>query len=184
LKMVAGNDQQQFSLSSNDFELFNIPVGFKLNRQLLDERWKNLQRSIHPDNFSTHEAVSQRVAMQYSVRVNEAYQRLKFPLKRAAYLCELNGVRIQAEENTRMPAEFLVQQIQWREQLEETASLSEVGFLHEKLLAAKEAAFLRCEAFIDIDKDWLNAAVEVRALMFMERFEIDIDKRLEQLESL
>jgi len=183
LKMVVGHDLQHFSLSSNDFELFNLPVGFKLNRQLLDERWKNLQRSIHPDNFSTHEAASQRVAMQYSVRVNEAYQRLKFPLKRAAYLCELNGVRIQAEENTHMPAEFLIQQIQWREQLEETASLSEVGFLHEKLLAAKEAAFLRCEAFIDTDKDCLNAAVEVRALMFMERFEIDIDKRLQQLES-
>lgn len=181
--MVAGHDLQHFSLSSNDFELFNLPVGFKLNRQLLDERWKNLQRSIHPDNFSTHEAASQRVAMQYSVRVNEAYQRLKFPLKRAAYLCELSGVRIQAEENTRMPAEFLIQQIQWREQLEESASLSEMGVLQEKLLAAKEAAFLHCEALIDKDQDLTNAAVEVRGLMFMERFEIDMDKRLEQLEN-
>ena len=181
--MVAVKDLQHFSLSSNDFELFNLPMGFKLNRHLLDDRWKNLQRSIHPDNFSMHEAASQRVAMQYSVRVNEAYQRLKFPLKRAAYLCELNGVRIQAEENTSMPADFLLQQIQWREQLEETASLSAMVGLHEELLAAKEAAFLRCDAFIDSDKDWTNAAVEVRALMFMERFEVDIDKRIEQLEN-
>lgn len=181
--MVAGKDLQQFSLSSNDFELFNLPIGFKLNRHLLDDRWKNLLRSIHPDNFTTHEAASQRVAMQYSVRVNEAYQRLKFPLKRAAYLCELNGVRIQTQVNTTMPAEFLLQHIQWREQLEETASLSGMVGLHEELLAAKEAAFLRCESFIDRDKDWTNAAVEVRALMFMERFEIDINKRLEQLEN-
>jgi molecular chaperone HscB len=181
--MVAVKDLQHFSLSSNDFELFNLPIGFKLNRHLLDDRWKNLQRSIHPDNFSTHEAASQRVAMQYAVRVNEAYQRLKFPLKRAAYLCELNGVRIHAEENTSMPAEFLLRQIQWRERLEETTSLSDMVGLHEELLAAKEAAFLRCETLIDSDKDWTNAAAEVRALMFMERFEVDIDKRLEQLES-
>ena len=62
---------------------------------------------------------SQRVAMQWAVRVNEAYQRLKDPLRRAAYLCELRGAPIDAETNTAMPADFLLQQMQWREALED-----------------------------------------------------------------
>jgi molecular chaperone HscB len=173
---------QQLSLSSNDFELFDLPVSYKLNRQLLDERWKNLQRTTHPDNFSMQDAASQRVAMQYSVRINEAYQRLKSPLKRAAYLCELHGTPIQAEENTRMSTEFLLQQLQWREQLEDAETFSDIGQLLEEVLAAKELALTRCETSIDIEQDWSSAATEVRALMFMDRFEADIDRRQEQLE--
>lgn len=173
---------QQLSLSSNDFELFDLPVGFKLNRQQLDERWKNLQRATHPDNFSMQDAASQRVAMQYSVRINEAYQRLKSPLKRAAYLCELNGASIQAEENTRMPTDFLLQQLQWREELEEAQTLGDVGQLLEKVLAAKELSLTLCENYLDMEHDWLMAAGQVRALMFMERFEEDVDRRQEQLE--
>ena len=181
--MGAGQELQQFTLSSNDFELFNLPLSFKLNRPLLDDRWKNLQRSVHPDKFSMQDVATQRVAMQYSVRVNEAYQRLKNPLKRASYLCELHGASIQAEVNTHMPAEFLLQQMQWREKLEEASSISDIGMLQEEVLKAKEAAFLKCENFLDNEKDWLSASEEVRALMFMERFEVDIDKRQDQLEN-
>jgi len=181
--MNSGQGLQQSLLSSNDFELFNLPLTFKLNRQLLDERWKNLQRMAHPDNFSLQDTASQRIAMQYSVRINEAYQRLKLPLKRAAYLCELNGASIKAEENTRMPSDFLIQQMQWREQLEDADSFHEIGKLQQEVLAAKESAFARCETFLDVDKHWTNAAGEVRTLMFMERFEVDIDKRRDQLEN-
>ena len=181
--MNSGQGLQQSLLSSNDFELFNLPLTFNLNRQLLDERWKNLQRTAHPDNFSVQDTASQRIAMQYSVRINEAYQRLKLPLKRAAYLCELNVASIKAEENTRMPSDFLIQQMQWREQLEDADSFLEIGKLQQEVLAAKELAFARCETFLDVEKNWINAASEVRTLMFMERFEVDIDKRRDQLEN-
>lgn len=181
--MNSGQGLQHFLLSSNDFEIFDLPLTFKLNPQLLDERWKNLQRMAHPDNFSMQDKAFQRIAMQYSVRINEAYQRLKFPLKRAAYLCELNGASIQAEENTLMASEFLIQQMHWREQLEEAVSFLDIEHLQHEVLAAKESAFSRCETFLDIDKNWINAASEVRTLMFMERFEVDIDKRRDQLES-
>jgi len=98
-------------LAVNDFELFDIPKQFGQDRSALDTRWKNLQREAHPDKFSAQGTAAQRVAMQWSVRINEAYQRLKDPLRRAAYLCELAGAPINAENNTAMPAEFLVQQM-------------------------------------------------------------------------
>ncbi len=179
--MSSAQDSQRLSLSSNDFELFNLPVTFKLDRQLLDERWKNLQRLIHPDKFSMHDVTSQRVAMQYAVRVNEAYQRLKSPIKRATYICELNGSPIQAETNTQMPAEFLLQQMQWREELEEATSFDDISKIEAQVRAAKQESFLKCETYLDVDTNWAKASAEVRSLMFMERFEADIERQRELL---
>src|SRR5689334_15809498 len=96
------------NLQSSDFELFGLPEQFAQDRAAIDARWKELQREAHPDKFAAQGPAAQRVAMQWSVRINEAYQRLKDPLRRAAYLCELRGAPIQAEKNTAMPPEFLM----------------------------------------------------------------------------
>ena len=90
------------NLQSNDFELFGVPQRFAQDRAALDARWKDLQREAHPDKFAAQGAAAQRVAMQWSVRINEAYQRLKDPLKRASYLCELNGAPINAVSYTHL----------------------------------------------------------------------------------
>jgi molecular chaperone HscB len=79
------------NLQSNDFELFRVPVKFSQDSELLSARWKELQREAHPDKFAAQGVAAQRIAMQWSVRINEAYQRLKDPLRRASYLCELHG---------------------------------------------------------------------------------------------
>jgi molecular chaperone HscB len=71
-------------LTSTDFELFGVPARFAQDRAELDTRWKQLQSAAHPDKFAAEGAAAQRVAMQWAVRVNEAYQRLKDPLQRAA----------------------------------------------------------------------------------------------------
>src|SRR5213083_3454247 len=98
-------------LDSDDFELFDLPRRFEQDRAVLDERWRALQAEVHPDRFAAEGQAAQRVAMQWAVRVNEAYQRLKDPLKRAAYLCELAGTPIGAEDNTAMPVDFLERQM-------------------------------------------------------------------------
>ena len=102
------------NLQSTDFELFAIPMRFAQDRAKIDARWKELQREAHPDKFAAQGAAAQRVAMQWSVRINEAYQRLKTPLRSASYLCERNGVPINAENNTPMPVDFIMQQMAWR----------------------------------------------------------------------
>ena len=108
-------------IDSSDFDIFGIAPRHALDRAALDDRWRALQADVHPDRFATDPVAGQRVAMQWAVRVNEAYQRLRDPVKRAAYLCELNGVPIDAETNTAMPTEFLVQQLEWREALAEAS---------------------------------------------------------------
>jgi molecular chaperone HscB len=169
-------------LAVTDFELFDLPVQFALNREQLDLTWKTLQQQVHPDQHALQGPAEKRLAMQWSVRVNEAYQRLKNPLRRAAYLCELHGAPLNAEVNTSMPAEFLIQQIQWREALDEAQSKEALLLLHRSIDEVKQQALLRCSQSLDADQNWLAAAQEVRALMFIERFEEDLNDRLDQLE--
>ena len=121
--------------------------------------------------------------MQWSVRVNEAYQRLKNPLRRAAYLCELNGAPIRAEDNTAMPHAFLIQQIQWREDLEEATDALAIEALQQQMAQEKQQPLQQCADTLDQQQDWAQAAQTVRALMFIERFEHDLDKRLERLDN-
>ena len=168
-------------LDSDDFELFGLARGFALDRSALDARWRALQAEVHPDRFASEGAAAQRIAMQWAVRVNEAYQRLKHPLQRAAYLCELNGAAIEAENNTAMPAAFLMQQMEWREALDEARELPAVEQLADAVAAHRTAAVQQLEVTLDHDRNHAAAAQQVRALMFVERFAHDVDQRLEAL---
>ena len=169
------------NLQSDDFELFGVPQRFAQERSALDARWKELQREAHPDRFAAQGAAAQRVAMQWSVRINEAYQRLKDPQRRAAYLCELHGAPIRAEDNTAMPAAFLMQQMQWREDLEDASSAAAVDALAFEVQQARSAGLERCAELLDTHRDFAGAAQQVRALMFIARFAKDIAQRQDQL---
>lgn len=171
------------NIQTNDFELFGLTPTFAQDRASIDARWKALQREAHPDNFSTHGAAAQRLAMQWSVRINEAYQRLKDPLKRAAYLCELNGCSINAEDNTAMPAVFLMQQMEWREALDDATDVRELELLNDQVLAARQRTLNSCSQLLDSQYDFLEAAQQVRALMFIERFASDVEKRLDRIDA-
>ena len=171
------------NLQSNDFELFDLPVRFAQDRGAIDARWKELQREAHPDRFSAQGAAAQRVAMQWSVRINEAYQRLKDPLRRAAYLCELHGAPINAEKNTAMPAAFLMQQMAWREALDEAAASADLEHLEAQVLAGRRAVLQKCEQLLDVAHDYPAAAQQIRTLMFIERFGRDIEARLDRMDT-
>lgn len=168
------------SLQDDDFRLFGLPSGFALDRAALDERWKALQRQVHPDRFAAQGAAAQRVAMQWSVRINEAYQRLKDSLKRAAYWCELNGAPIKAESNTAMPPAFLMQQMEWREALEEADGAEAIEALLDETQAVRRAMLDQLAQTIDQQRDAAAAAQQVRALMFVERFADELHGRLDR----
>jgi molecular chaperone HscB len=171
------------NLQSDDFELFGLARRFAQDRAVLDSRWKDLQREAHPDKFAAQGGAAQRVAMQWSVRINEAYQRLKDPLKRAAYLCELHGVAVNAENNTAMPAAFLMQQMQWREELDEATGIDDLEKIRFQVKQAGREVLQNLERLIDVQAAFNEAVGQVRAMMFVERFERDVDSRLDELES-
>ena len=170
-------------LAVSDFQLFGLPVQFAQDRAQLDARWKDLQREAHPDKFASQGAAAQRVAMQWSVRINEAYQRLKDPMRRAAYLCELGGAPIQAENNTAMPAAFLMQHMEWREAMDDATDTSALEALFDEVQQAHKTALQQCAQLIDIAQDLPAAAQQVRGLMFVEKFLHDIEVRIDQLDA-
>ena len=169
------------SLQSNDFELFGVPMGFALARESVDARWKELQREAHPDKFAAQGDAAQRLAMQWSVRINEAYQRLKDPVKRAAYLCELHGAPVQAENNTAMPAAFLMQQMAWREALDETHTEPALEALMAEVQSARAQCLTELARMIDEAGDYIQAVGQVRAMMFMDRFATEVRHQLDKL---
>jgi molecular chaperone HscB len=168
-------------LSTSDFELFGLPQRFDQERAEIDARWKELQREAHPDKFAAQGTAAQRIALQWSVRINEAYQRLKDPLKRAEYLCELRGAPIEKHSNTAMPGEFLLEQMDWREALEEADSEDELDSLTDRVMQRRREMLARIHELLDVENDPQGAAQQVRALMFVERFSADIEGRLAQL---
>ena len=176
------------NLSDDDFTLFGLPQRFALDRPALDAQWLALQARVHPDRFASQGASAQRLAMQWAVRVNQAYQRLKNPLQRGAYLCELRGAPIQAENNTAMPGVFLMQQMAWREALDDAGdAAAAVQALDDEVAADEQKRLAALGQTLDAGGDagtqaWA-AAQQVRALMFVARFRADIGRRLEALDA-
>jgi molecular chaperone HscB len=171
------------NLADDDYTLYGLPQRFALDRADLDARRRDLQARVHPDRFASEGAAAQRLAMQWAVRVNEAWQRLKDPLSRGAYLCELRGVPIDAERNTAMPAAFLMQQMAWRESLDEAQGQAAVEALETAVAADESRMFTKLATLLDAEQDTPAAAVQVRALMFMARFRQDIARRLDALDA-
>ena len=171
------------NLQSDDFDLFGLTRSFAQDRAALDAAWKALQRQAHPDKFAAQGAAAQRLAMRWSVRINEAYQRLKDPVRRAAYLCELAGFPIAAHQNTAMPAAFLLQQMEWHEALEDADSAQALETLADQVRAQQTELLAACAQHIDADHDYPAAVATVRALMFVDKFGQDVRARQHALDA-
>jgi molecular chaperone HscB len=170
-------------LDDDDFSLLGLPRRFALDRTALDERWRALQAEVHPDRFVADGAAAQRMAMQWAARLNEAYSRLKDPLRRAACLCELAGQTVDPGSRTALPGAFLVQQLEWREQLEDAAESGEIEVLAEMVAVAERRLLADVALAIDEQGDFETAAMLVRSGMFIARFREDVSRRLEAFEA-
>ena len=106
-------------LNADFFTLLGVPKGFAVDQSLLDSRFRELQREVHPDRFAAADDAARRASMMLATQINEGYQTLRSPLKRATYLLSLAGVDVGAESNTAMSPEFLMDQMLWREQLDD-----------------------------------------------------------------
>ncbi len=107
-------------LTRNYFELFGLPVGFIVDSTALATHYRELQRLVHPDRYAHASALEQRLSLQQATQVNEAYEILKDPLKRAQYLLQLHGIDMKSGQETTRDTEFLMQQLELREALENT----------------------------------------------------------------
>jgi molecular chaperone HscB len=175
--------QGRADFTQDHFALFGLPQRFSLDGTALTQSWRQLQAAVHPDRFAGAPATERRLAMQWSTQVNTAYRTLKDAQLRAAYLCELRGAPIDAERNTAMPTAFLMQQMQWREALDEARERGDVaasGALaqtveHARNRILEQLASLLDDARPDEQPQAAREAAEaVRVLMFIDKFRQDL----------
>lgn len=169
----------------NHFEFFHLPQRFSVDMMALDKAYREVQNQVHPDRFAGATGAEKRVAMQWATRANEAYQTLRNPFRRAAYLCELNGIDLQAESNTAMSPAFLMQQMEWREALEEAKGTKDIDALEgldETLRQARKTQVEQIGEQLDAS-NFIDAAQGVRQLMFLEKFGQEVQSIFEKLEA-
>ena len=167
------------------FELFGLPAKFAVEGEALERSYREIQSRVHPDRFAHAGDAERRASLQWTTRVNEAYRALKDPVSRARHLLELHGVDVAFETNTAMPPDFLMQQMQLRESLEEaTASKdsSRLDELRKDLHASRSALEREIGEAIDAKKDYRGGAELVRKLQFLDKLEAEIDSAYETIE--
>ena len=166
----------------NHFELFGLTPAYALDLEQLDSAYREIQARIHPDKFAHAGDAERRASMQMTTQVNEAYRTLKSPVRRARYVLELNGVDVAFETDTAMPKDFLVQQMDLREQLEDAKDCGALDLLKKKLSSEKHGIEQLIAEQIDSKKNFAGAKALVRKLMFFDRLVEEVDAAYEALE--
>ncbi|MDG0023977.1 Fe-S protein assembly co-chaperone HscB [Trinickia sp. Y13] len=172
------------SIQDSHFDLFHLPERYSLDLDALEHAYRTVQAQVHPDRFAAAGDAQKRIAMQWATRANEAYRTLRDPLKRATYLLSLRGVDVGASENTAMEPAFLMQQMEWRERVEDAAdarNVAELMALQSELRDEERVRFERLSTLLDNGADQ-PAAEAVRQLMFLERVAGEIGRQIERLE--
>ena len=171
--------------SSNYFELFQLPQQFDVDLAKLDSHYLEIQARVHPDKAAHLGATERLLSLQWATLTNEAYQTLKRPLDRARYLLKIKGVDTQEEGNTSMPPEFLLEQIEWREEMEGAATLRNVEALERmarRLRSEIDNLFTSLADLLEDENQCTAAAVIVRQLAFLEKLGRDLNDALADLE--
>ncbi|HUL13673.1 MAG TPA: Fe-S protein assembly co-chaperone HscB [Methylococcaceae bacterium] len=171
--------------SSNYFELFQMPQSFRLDLGKLDSHYLELQTRVHPDKSAHLSDAERRLSLQWATLANEAYQTLKRPLERARYLLKIQGVDTREEDNTAMPTEFLLEQIEWREELQEAVILRNQQAMERlagRLKTETDNLFDSLGTLLDDERQHPAAAVMVRQLAFLEKLGRDLNDALAALE--
>ena len=153
-------------MTQNYFELFNLPERFQLDLEILQENYRAIQKEIHPDRFATSSENEKVQSMIKSTQINDAYQTLKSPIKRAKYILSLH----KSVEKITLPSDFLMQQMEWEEHLE-AIEKNNSELVQFKLTINKkyEEYSLLLSSQIYDDQNWSDAAITIDKLYFVEK---------------
>jgi molecular chaperone HscB len=172
-------------MTRNHFELFDLAPAYSLDTGRLEDSYKELQTLVHPDRYAQAGDAERRASMQWTTRVNEAYSTLRDPVQRAKHILELNGIDVAFETNTQMPTDFLMQQLEMREELEAAVGKKDSSFLDglkKKLASQQRHLEASIGESIDARKDYAGAVELVRKLLFLHKIEEEIQSAYEATE--
>jgi molecular chaperone HscB len=180
----------------NYFELFGLGKSYSLDRQLLRGRLREMQKKFHPDNFASASEQEKRLSAQYAAHINQAYTTLNDPVKRGQYILSILGISTDDEHDTQMDPEFLIQQMELREELETAKSAGNNAFealsklnlrididysAREKQIAQILDEVASANDAGNADQNLDKARHLVRELQFLNRIRTEIENAEESL---
>ena len=169
---------------NNPFALFDLPVVFQVDSALLNERYLALQKSLHPDNFSAASAQEQRLAIQKSAEINDALRILKDPITRADSIIAINtGETENPEEKSNKDIDFLMQQMEWRETLENIENrkdTDELTAFTQEINQIRHAILSKLSTALDA-RQWDIARAITDKLRFIKKLQAEIERVEETL---
>ena len=176
----------QNPFENNFFELFSLDRIYSIDLATLRERFQQLQKKFHPDNFASASEQERRISAQYAALINEAFTTLNDPMKRGRYMLSLRGINTDEEHDTRMDPEFLMQQIELREELDDAqSSIDGLTRLSDKVsheFSKREASIAKILDNSDkLDTELDTARHLVRELQFLVRMRSEIEDAEEAL---
>jgi len=172
-------------LSSNFFELFEVPAAYEVDLDLIQQRYRDLQKAVHPDKFVNGSDQEKRISMQQTSWINEAFNTLRQPVERAIYLLKLKGVDLNLENETTMDAVFLMEQMEMREALSEVRSNDDpLASLDDFSAQLKNKMKHMTESFSEVyGKDQLDDAKElIRKMQFLQKAKNEVDELSAKIE--
>ena len=172
-------------LSSNFFELFDLPVSYDVDLSVIQQQYLALQQQVHPDKFANGTDQEKRLSMQQTSWLNEAQATLKDPVLRASYLLKLKGIDFSLENETTMDAAFLMRQLEMRERLEHVKNEADpLEMLDSMAKDVKASTKTMMHGFAQsLDNDQLDEAREwIRKLQFLQKAKNEINKLSAEIE--
>jgi len=174
-------------IKQNYFEFLGLPEVYPLDQQALSERTRELQKKLHPDKFSHLSDRERRLSVQYTAYLNEAVSTLKSPLSRAQYLLHLKGVDTFSESSVQLDPMFLMQQMEWREELESVRDEADPDEALEALQAIVDDQLAELRQRFQTayesggETDLEAAAMSVRKMQFIDKLGREIEALEDQL---
>ncbi len=176
---------QVLDFKQNYFDLFGIKVSFEVDKMALQVRQQQLQAMFHPDRYVTASEQDRRLSVQQASWVNEAYRTLKDPVNRARYLLKNAGLELNDESQTMSDSDFLMEQIELREQLDSCRNHDDPLSKCDQIEASLKSRLqnLSCEFVQSFESDDLNAArITSRKMQFIQRIQEQVAELQFELE--
>ena len=109
--------------NQNYFQLFEIECSTSINHKHLEKKYLEFQKKFHPDKYVNASNHEKRLSLQITSYINEAYEVLKNDYLKSIYLLKIKGYEIEDENNTISDSEFLMHQMELREEVEDVLKI-------------------------------------------------------------
>ena len=167
----------------NYFELFDLETSFFISDSNLKDSYRREIARFHPDKFASKTDSEKLQALQNTSLLNTAFEMIKSPLNRASYLLKLDGVDPFDEKDTAMDHDFLISQIDLREELEVIESKTDTDKLDDFIDRIESHIQSKVKSISNAFKgnsDTLEIKKDVRELKFYEQLAKESNKLMDE----